>query len=221
MAMTAAVAAGAGYLAAKRKPKEGAERDEAYARDKDKADAKKDDKKSDEKPAKKKDDKPSKKGAPKKDTELDGLPLALGDVVTSAGEERWLAGALILRDAGKIASIVFIAPEGAEHHAVVAFPKPRTDIYWLRPTQIESPEEPPATIEIGTTALRRKARLPVTIERKGQGAPELGEAGVIAMYDGGGRDVAIVVTSEGKAHGWVGTRLDSTSYDRLGGGGED
>jgi hypothetical protein len=82
-----------------------------------------------------------------------------------------------------------------------------------------SPDEPPATIELDGIALARKGRLPVALERLGQGAPLVGEEGVWAVYDRG-RDVAVVIASQGKAHAWVGKKLDAEEYDRLGGGGD-
>lgn len=149
------------------------------------------------------------------------LPLSLGDVVLVGSEERWLAGALVARERGELVAVVFLAPEGAAQSAVVAFPEPRREILWLLPAEVDAPDEPPATLEIAGMTLRRRARLPVSLERLGQGAPALGNAGILAFYEGGGHDAAVVLASEGRIHAWAGRRIDDAGYERLGGGGED
>lgn len=146
----------------------------------------------------------------------DELPLALGDVVLVGTEERWLAGAIVARERGELIAAVFLAPEGAKLGAVVAFPAPRREILWLDPAVIESPEEPPATLEIAGVTQRRRARLPVAFERVGQGAPAIGDAGILALYEGGGHDVAVVLASGGRVSAWAGRRIEEGAYDRLG-----
>ena len=147
------------------------------------------------------------------------LPLALGDVVSAGVEERWLAGAIVAREGERVIGALFLAPEGMVNKAVAVFAPPRKDIWWLSPTELASPSEPPATIEVGGVAMQRKGRLPVTLERLGQGAPSLGQEGLWAAYERG-REVAMVIASQGKAHAWSGVRLDEEEYDRLGGGGD-
>jgi hypothetical protein len=149
-----------------------------------------------------------------------GLPLALGDVVCVEHEERWLAGALVVRDRGRVIAAVFLAPEGAITHAVAAFSPPARAVWWLAPVRVASPPDPPATIEIGGVALRRRGRLPVEIERLGQGAPALGASALFATYEGAGRDVAVLFTEGDRVHAWSGVRWDEGEYERLGPGGE-
>jgi len=147
------------------------------------------------------------------------LPLALGDVIVAGSEERWLAGALVAREKGRVISALFLAPEGASTRAVAAFALPRTEIFWLDPVEVDIPAEPPATLEINGAMLTRRGRLPVAVERIGQGAPHVGESALWASYDGGGREVAIVLASNGRSHAWMGRRMDADEYDRLGAGG--
>ena len=99
------------------------------------------------------------------------LPFTLGDVVSSGPDERWLAGAIVAREGGRVIGALFLAPEGVVHKAVAVFAPPRKDIWWMSPAELTSPDEPPATIEVAGVALQRKGRLPVTLERHGQGAP--------------------------------------------------
>ncbi|WP_437736017.1 hypothetical protein [Sorangium sp. So ce1335] len=150
----------------------------------------------------------------------DELPLALGDVVLAGTEERWLSGAIVARERGELVAVVFLAPEGATQRAVVAFPAPRREILWLAPAAVDSPDEPPATLEIAGMTLRRRARLPAALARLGRGAPRVGDAGIFALYEGGGHDAAVVLASEGRIHAWAGRRIEDDGYERLGGGGE-
>ena len=217
LAVTAAVAASMGYLAAR---KRGDDDDAPPDSGDENAGRKKDQEKKDKEPAGKPAPKPSKKppiAAPS--LPFATLPLALGDVVSSGTEERWLAGAVVAREGGRVIGALFLAPEGVVQHAVAVFAPPRKEIWWMSPATIASPDEPPATIEVGGAAMPRKGRLPVTLERLGQGAPPLGEEGLWAVYDRG-REVALVIASHGTAHGWSGVRLEEGEYDRLGGGGD-
>lgn len=158
--------------------------------------------------------------APPGDAPWNELPLALGDVVLAGSEERWLSGAIVARERGEIVAAVFLAPEGGAHGAVVAFPAPRREILWLAPAAADSPDEPPATLEIAGATMRRRTRLPAALERCGQGAPSVGDAGIIALYEGAGHDAAVVLASEGRIHAWAGRRIEDGGYERLGGGGE-
>lgn len=208
LAVTAAVAASMGYLVA-RKHGDGPsdEGDEGESEKKEEAR---------DKPA----PKPQKKPVAKPDpAPFATLPLALGDVVSNSADERWLAGAVVAREDGRVIGALFLAPEGKSNQAVAAFPSPRRDVWWMAPTEVASPNEPPATVEIGGVAMARKARLPVRLERLGQGTPPLDDEGIWAVYDRG-RDVAVVIASGGRAYAWAGTRLEEDEYDRLGGGGD-
>jgi hypothetical protein len=226
MAVTAAVAATMGYMAARRRGEDGdddeEELNEAPPKDSPKLGAKKAEpklgaKKAEPKPgAKKAEPKPRKAADPK--SAFEGMPLMLGDVVSAEHEERWLAGALVAREEERVVAALFLAPEGNKHVAVAAFVPPRREIFWMDPAELTSPEEPPATIELGGVTMRRKGRLPVSIERLGQGAPQVSEEAIWAAYEGGGRDVAVVIVSEGRAYAWMGRRLDEEEYDRLGEG---
>jgi hypothetical protein len=210
LAVTAAVAASMGYMAARKHGDDDTDGDPNGKGGHDDNQRKPPPVKS--KPAAKPVKKPA--GSP-----FEGLPLALGDVVSSGSEERWLAGAVVAREGERVIGALFLAPEGAIHKAVAVFALPRKEIWWMSPVEIASPDEPPATVEIAGVAMQRKARLPVALERLGQGAPSVGEEGIWAIYDRG-KDVALVLASQGQAHGWSGTRVEEGEYDRLGGGGD-
>jgi hypothetical protein len=213
LAVTAAVAASMGYLAARKHSV-----DDGVPPDDDDDDAKGKKKEDEKEPAQRPAPRPAKK-AVAVSLPFATLPFALGDVVSSGHEERWLAGAVVARENGRVIGALFLAPEGVVHKAVAVFAPPRKDVWWMSPTDLVSPDEPPATIEVDGMALQRKGRLPVTLERLGQGAPPVGEEGIWAAYDSG-RDVAVVIASQGKAYAWSGRRLEEEEYDRLGGGGD-
>ena len=64
---------------------------------------------------------------------LDGFPCQLGDVLMRlTGEEAWLAGGLVLSEAGPIAAL-FVAPEAGHDCAIYARPQPREGLFWLEP----------------------------------------------------------------------------------------
>lgn len=150
---------------------------------------------------------------------FEGMPLGLGDVVLAEAEERWLAGALVARENGRVVAALFFSPEGASTRAVAAFGPPRRDIYWMSPVEVVAPAEPPAMLEIGEAMLTRRGRIPVSLDRVGQGAPHVDDTLLWATYEGGGRDVAVLLAGGGKVLAWRGSRLDESDYDRLGAGG--
>jgi hypothetical protein len=218
LAVTAAVAASMGYLAARKHGDEDEPPPDSGDQTGNKDKKKQDDRETDGSP------RPPAKPARKQPSgpavsPFAELPLALGDVVSSGSDERWLAGAVVAREGGRVVGALFLAPEGTAQKAVAVFAPPRKDIWWMSPTEVASPSEPPATIEVAGVALSRKSRLPVTLERLGQGAPQVAEEGLWAVYDRG-RDVALVIASGGRAHAWSGLRMEEGEYDRLGGGGD-
>ena len=227
LAVTAAVAASMGYLAARKKDHEPralpGKRNHELDRHKDEEEDDEDEKEEKDEYGKPPPAKPIQKIKPgpksgakpavKQETPEEkakktfaGFPLSLGDVVSDHHDERWLAGALVAREQGRDIS------------AVAAFAAPRKEIYWMDPAELDVTEEPPATIELGGSVFRRKARLPVTIERMGQGAPSIGEEAIWGVYDGGPAEVAVVLVSEGRVWAWQGRKLDEDRYDRLGEG---
>lgn len=154
-------------------------------------------------------------------SELSGLPVVLGDVIVAEREERWLAGALVAKEGDRVVAALYFAPEGSEVKVVVAFAAPRRDLLWLDAAAVDSPSEPPASIEIEGVPMTRRGRLPVALSRHGQGVPNAGETGILAEYEGRADDLAVLLTSEGRTFAWRGHRVPEGQYDRLGHGGDD
>lgn len=156
-----------------------------------------------------------------KDSAFDGLPLALGDVVSANGEERWLCGALVAREGERVVGVLFVAPEGAQTKAVAVFSPPRRDILWLSPVGVAVPSEPPATLEIASVMMMRRARFPVVVERLGQGAPSVGAMVLWALYEGAAGESALLIVDGSAVHAFSGVRLEPNQYDRMGSSGID
>jgi hypothetical protein len=148
----------------------------------------------------------------------DALSLDVGDVVSVGTEERWLAGALALRDGEHLVAALFIAPEGKRNDAVCAFSSPRRELLWLTPHAVEIGAEPPSAIELDGIVMRRRARVPVTVARYGQDTPDVGEQAVFAEYEAGGGATGVVIRGANAAWGWSGKRVDEGAYDRMGKG---
>ncbi len=157
---------------------------------------------------------------------LETLPITLGDVVAvdtpAAREERWLEAVVVARDGADIVGAVFVAPEGSKAEAVAAFAAPRRQIAWLTPVTVQGVSlggaELPSTLEIDGAPMRRRARIPVTLERAGKGAPQLGDRGVWAEYEATGRAVAIVIQGGASTRAWSGMLCEPGEYERMGSG---
>lgn len=159
------------------------------------------------------------------------LPLGLGDVVSveedAAGvavairmthSDRWLEGGIAIFDGAEVVGAVFLAPEGDRQEAVVAFAAPRREIGWLSPIAAELGSEAPTSIELGGVVLSRRRRLAVRLERIGRGAPRLGESGTFAEYEASGELMAVVIRGQSSTLAWLGRRYQEGQYDRMGSG---
>lgn len=149
----------------------------------------------------------------------DGLGVDLGDVVSVEGVERWLSGALELRDGEHLVAALFVAPEGSRYDAVCAFAAPRREVLWLSPVPVQIGSEPPSSIELDGIVMQRRARVPVEVKRHGQGAPDVGQRAMFAEYEATARASGVVVHAPGSALAWAGRRLDPDEIDRMGKGG--
>lgn len=147
-----------------------------------------------------------------------GLGVDLGDVVSAQGVERWLSGAVELRDGEHLVAALFVAPEGARHEAVCAFPAPRRELLWLSPVPVEITSEPPSSLELGGVVMHRRARLPVGVRRHGHGTPDVGDTATFAEYESTSRAAGLVLCTPAGAIAWAGRRLAADEYDRMGRG---
>jgi hypothetical protein len=144
------------------------------------------------------------------------FPFELGDVVLrSMGEEAWLAGALVMREGGDAAAVIFFSPEAGGDLAVFARPASQ-EILWLVPAKDAVVSgEPPTALEAGGDRFERRRRLPLRAERAGTGAPDVSGDVILAEYTGLGDDHLVVVATKERALVYRGPALSSGAYDVL------
>ena len=155
---------------------------------------------------------------------LERFPCQLGDVILrGAGDEAWLAGAVLLREGQDVVAALFVAPDAGGDRAVLARPPPSDELLWLAPEQgiAAVAGEPPTVLEVAGDRFERKRRLPLAAERVGSGAPDVGRQVILAEYTGLGDDRLVVIAgaaSEGRRDAtwaWRGPALLAGSYDVL------
>jgi hypothetical protein len=153
---------------------------------------------------------------------LEGFPCQLGDVVMRlTGEEAWLAGGLVLNEEGPVAAL-FVAPDAGHDCAIYVRPQPRESLFWLEPLDPDAVlvgGEPPSSVEHGGIRFDRVRRLPLRPKRIGVGAPDVGDAVVLAEYASAGSERLLVMRSNtGVSRAFRGEELDPSSYEVIASG---
>ena len=148
---------------------------------------------------------------------LVGFPCQLGDVLMRiTGEEAWLAGGLVLSEESPVAAL-FVAPDAGHDCAIYARPAPREAVFWLEPLDpgaVLVGGEPPSSVEHGGIRFDRVRRLPLRPKRIGVGAPDVGDAVVVAEYASAGSERLLVIRStSGTAHAYRGEELEVSAYE--------
>jgi hypothetical protein len=161
--------------------------------------------------------KPPKRTAEGPQAHLEGFPCQLGDVLLRlTGEEAWLAGGLVLSEEGPVAAL-FVAPDAGHDCAIYARPQPREAIFWLEPLDpgaVLVGGEPPTSVEHDGIRFDRVRRLPLRPKRIGVGAPDVGDAVVLAEYASAGSERLLVMRSTaGTSHAYRGVELEPSSYE--------
>jgi len=167
---------------------------------------------------------------PEADAENDaasGDPLAafackLGDVVVRRfeGDEAWLANALVFAEEKPVA-VLFVAPDAQGERAVLVRADADTTLTWLLPLaagQIAPFADPPPSVEHAGVRFRRTRRLPVQVERLGDGAPDVGGRAIIGEYAAPGAERLFLLVGRGVPLAWRGVSLSEGQYDILPGG---
>lgn len=148
---------------------------------------------------------------------LVGFPCQLGDVLMRlTGEEAWLAGGLVLSEEAPVAAL-FVAPDAGHDCAIYVRPQPREAVYWMQPLDpgaILVGGEPPSSVEHGGIRFDRVRRLPLRPKRIGVGAPDVGDAVVLAEYASAGSERLLVMRStSGASHAYRGEELEVSAYE--------
>lgn len=153
---------------------------------------------------------------PKEPGTLEGFPCQLGDVVMrKLGDEAWLAGALVLSETSP-AIALFVSPEAGAMRVVLARPESE-ELLWLTETKGVSmvAGEPPSTLELGAERFDRRRRLPLRVERRGTGAPDMGTDVIFAEYTGLADSALVVIVAKEKVLALRGEVLTAGTYDVL------
>lgn len=166
--------------------------------------------------------KPTKRTAEGPQAHLEGFPCQLGDVLLRlTGEEAWLAGGLVLSEEGPVAAL-FVAPDAVHDRAIYVRPQPREAVYWmvpLDPGAVLVGGEPPSSVEHGGIRFDRVRRLPLRPKRIGVGAPDVGDAVILAEYASAGSERLLVMRStSGVARAYRGEELEPSSFEVIASG---
>lgn len=167
--------------------------------------------------------KPNARPAPETDKpRLDGFICQLGDVLMRVtGEEAWLAGGLVLSEEMPVA-VLFVAPDAGHDCAIYVRARPRDSILWLEPldpTAVLVGGEPPSAVEHGGIRFDRARRLPLRPRRIGVGAPDVGDAVVVAEYASAGAERLLVLkANSGVVRAYRGVELDEGSFEVIASG---
>lgn len=148
---------------------------------------------------------------------LEGFPCQLGDVLMRlTGEEAWLAGGLVFSEEAPVAAL-FVAPDVGHDCAIYVRPQPREAVYWMEPLDpgaVLVGGEPPSSVEHGGIRFDRVRRLPLRPKRIGVGAPDVGDAVVLAEYASAGSERLLVMRStSGVSHAYRGEELEVSAYE--------
>jgi hypothetical protein len=148
------------------------------------------------------------------------LPCKLGDVIVRVVErdEAWLAGALVFQERAIGVAALFVAPEAGGDRAVFVRGAPGADLTWLAPlpqSALPLAGEPPYALEHSGEHFERVRRLPLRVERVGEGAPDVGEQAVVAEYAGHGAERIVVVAGAARRLAWRGLALAAGQYEVL------
>lgn len=155
---------------------------------------------------------------------LEGFVCQLGDVVTRiTGEEAWLAGGLVLAEEVPLA-VLYVAPDAGHDRALYVCPRPRSALFWLEPldpSAILVGGDPPSAVEYDGVRYDRIRRLPLRTRRLGVGAPDFGDALVVAEYASGGAERLLVLKgNSGTVLAYRGLELEEGSFEVIASGAQ-
>lgn len=159
---------------------------------------------------------PKRKPAPDDGT-LAGFPCQLGDVLMRlTGEEAWLAGGLVLSEEVPVAAL-FVAPDAKQDCVIYVRPPPRDAVFWLEPLDPDAvlvAGEPPSSVEHRGVRFDRARRLPLRPKRIGVGAPDVGDAVVVAEYSSAGAERLLVLkATSGVTKAYRGVELEASMFE--------
>jgi hypothetical protein len=148
---------------------------------------------------------------------LEGFPCQLGDVLMRlTGEEAWLAGGLVLSEEVPVAAL-FVAPDAKQDCVIYVRPPPKDAIFWLEPLDpgaVLVAGEPPSAVEHDGVRFDRARRLPLRPRRIGVGAPDVGDAVVVAEYNSAGAErLLVLLATNGTTKAYRGVELEPSMFE--------
>jgi hypothetical protein len=147
--------------------------------------------------------------------ELSGFPVALGDVISVAGEEAWLEQGWLLEEAGAAVAAVLFAGDVI----VLALPSPRSVLYWLSAASPPSiAGEPPPSLDVDGEHFERARRIPVAVRTLGRAADPPWDSALLAEYRALGGVVLWMLARDARAICWSGRRVEDSDLENWGGG---
>lgn len=153
---------------------------------------------------------------------LDGFLCQLGDVLMRiTGEEAWLAGGVVLSEDMPVA-VLFVAPDAGHDCAIYVRNRPSSSLFWLEPLDPKAilvGGEPPSSVEHNGIRFDRARRLPLRPRRVGVGAPDVGDAVVVAEYVSAGAERLLVLkANSGQVCAYRGLELEEGSFEVIASG---
>lgn len=163
-----------------------------------------------------------KESKPEPGDRLEGFPCQLGDVLMRlTGEEAWLAGGVVLSEEMPVAAL-FVAPDAGHDCAIYVCPHPRESVAWLAPLDpgaILVGGEPPSAVEHEGIRFERVRKLPLRPRRIGVGAPDVGDAVLVAEYASTGSERLLLVRgSSGTTRAYRGHELEPHAFEVIASG---
>ena len=154
--------------------------------------------------------------------QLEGFVCQLGDVLMRiTGEEAWLAGGVVLSEEIPVA-VLFVAPDAVHDCVIYVRARPQDSLLWLEPldpSAVLVGGEPPSAVEHGGIRFERTRRLPLRPRRIGVGAPDVGDAVVVAEYASSGAERLLVLkANSGVVRAYRGLELERGSYEVIASG---
>jgi hypothetical protein len=144
--------------------------------------------------------------------------LALGDVVMLRDSEAWLTGALRLRDGGEEEAVLFFTDQTTEGDVLIVRPGPRRKLFLVKGIEMPGGGFAPHCVEHERELFNRTRWIPVTLERHGEGCPDLGEGATFAWFESAAGEVLACLFGPSIALGWRGEELAEGSALRLAAG---
>ncbi len=150
---------------------------------------------------------------------LQGIDMALGDVVLFGQEEAWLKGVLVLEESRTCVCAVFFTHQGPDGDVVLVQPAPQRTLLRMRPARIElDVGTEPSVIEHEGQRYTRSWRRPVVVGRLGEELPATEGTATWSWFEAPDGTVLVSLTGGARGLAWTADPAADSSAVRLAGG---